>query len=211
MTISPDRNLVWHPGQIGAEKRRHLLGQRPVTLWLTGLSGAGKSTLAYALEAALIGQGHACLVLDGDNVRHGLNRDLGFSDADRRENIRRVAEVARLLNDAGLIAISAFISPFRSDRAMAKEIIGADCFREIYVSTPLSVCERRDPKNFYAKAKRGEIAQFTGISAPYEIPECPDLDLDTCQLSVDQCLEKIFACLRPFIADTDLPPLTEPA
>lgn len=171
--------LVEHLGRVRPEERQRLLGQTPATLWLTGLSGAGKSTLAYALERSLIDEGRACFVLDGDNVRLGLNRDLGFSAADRSENIRRIAEVARLMNDAGLIVIAAFICPLIADRAIAKGIVGTSLFREVFVSTSLAVCESRDPKGMYAKARAGTLPHFTGISSPYEVPLSPDLALDT--------------------------------
>jgi adenylylsulfate kinase len=152
----------------------------PKTIWLTGLSASGKSTLAYALEHQLVDMGKPCYVLDGDNVRHGLNKDLDFSEASRTENIRRIAEVAKLMNDAGLIVITAFISPLRVDRQMAKDIIGED-FKEVYVSTSIDICESRDPKGLYAKARAGKVKHFTGISAPYEAPETPDLMIDTSQ------------------------------
>lgn len=148
-------------------------------VWLTGLSGAGKSTLAAAVEAALIRAGHAACVLDGDNLRHGLNADLGFSREDRRENIRRAGEIAALFADAGLIVITAFISPYRAGREAAREAIGAARFLEVFLDAPLAVCERRDPKGLYRRARAGEIAEFTGISAPYEPPEAPALTLDT--------------------------------
>jgi adenylyl-sulfate kinase len=169
------------------------LDQQPITIWLTGLSAAGKSTLAFALERALIDQGRACYVLDGDNVRHGLNRNLGFSPEDRAENIRRISEVARLMNDAGLIVITAFISPYRTDRAAAREIIGSGNFREVYVSTSLSVCESRDPKGLYTQARAGKVANFTGVSSPYEAPELPDLAIDTSQLPVAQAVAQLIA------------------
>ncbi len=167
----------------------------PVTVWFTGLSGAGKSTLALALERRLIGNGRACHVLDGDNIRQGLSRDLGFSAADRCENIRRVAEVAKLMNDAGLIVISAFISPYRSDREMAREIIGADKFLEVHLSTPLEVCELRDVKGMYKKARAGEIDDFTGVSAPYELPLNPVISIDTSVGSVDDALKQLYKIL----------------
>lgn len=195
MTANHGSPLAWHHGQVTAAERQKLLGQRTLTLWLTGLSASGKSTLAFALERALIDSGHACYVLDGDNVRHRLNRDLGFSAVDRAENIRRVAEVARLMNDAGLIVISAFISPFRQDRAMAKEIIGSRNFREIYLSAPLSVCETRDPKGLYKQARLGKIAEFTGISSPYEAPESPNLEIDSARLSVAEAMLLCIATL----------------
>jgi adenylylsulfate kinase len=150
-----------------------------ITLWLTGLSASGKSTLAYALNSRLLAAGRACCVLDGDQVRLGLNRDLGFTAADRTENVRRVAEVARLMNDSGLIVICALISPRRADRSLAKSIIGADRFKEIYVNTPLSVCVARDPKGLYAQAMLGQIAEFTAVSAVYEAPLSADLVIDT--------------------------------
>ena len=181
-------NLRWHAGRVAPADRAVLLGQQPLTIWLTGLSAAGKSTLAFALERQLIDRRRACYVLDGDNVRHGLNRDLGFSAQDRTENIRRIAEVARLLNDSGLIVITAFISPFRADRAMARDIVGADRIREVHVSTSLAVCESRDPKGLYGKARAGEIADFTGITSPYEAPLHPALRIDTAVLSLPQAL-----------------------
>ncbi len=166
------------------EERERLLRQKARTYWLTGLSGSGKSTLAKEVERRLIASGHACCLLDGDSVRYGLNRDLGFSPEDRRENIRRIAEVARLMNEAGLIVLTAFISPYREDRGMAKAIIGQEAFREVYVNTPLEACEARDPKGLYAKVRAGEIRQFTGIDAPYEPPETPDLTLNTAEMTV---------------------------
>ena len=160
-------------------------------MWLTGLSASGKSTLAFALERTLIDAGKACYVLDGDNVRHGLNRNLGFSVEDRTENIRRIAEVAKLMNDAGLIVITAFISPLIANRNIAREIIGPNQFKEIYVSTPLAACEARDPKGLYAKARAGELAEFTGISADYEPPMAPDLTIDTSSGSIEDYLKKL--------------------
>ena len=163
-----------------------------VTVWLTGLSGAGKSTLAVALQKALAESGRDCFVLDGDSVRAGLNRDLGFGRDDRRENIRRIAEVARLMNDAGVLVITAFISPYRADRTMARDIIGAERFVEIYVDAALEVCERRDPKGLYRKARRGEIPDFTGIAAPYEAPEAPAAIVDTANCGIEQCAGTLF-------------------
>lgn len=186
-------NIVWHGGHVRLDDRERLLGQQALTIWLTGLSGAGKSTLAYAFEAELLKLSRACYVLDGDNVRHRLNRDLGFSAADRSENIRRIAEVAHLMNDAGLIVITSFISPFRADRAMAKEIIGSDRYREVFVSTPLTVCETRDPKGLYKKARDGQLPEFTGISSPYEYPEHPDLTIDTSNDGLDVSLKNLMS------------------
>lgn len=191
MAQEKSSNTVWHEGHIGRHERQTLLGQLPYTIWLTGLSAAGKSTLAFALERALIEKGRACYVLDGDNVRHGLSRDLGFSDKDRTENIRRIAEVAKLMNDAGLIVITAFISPLRSDREMAKQILGEDHYREIYVSTSIEVCESRDPKGLYQKARQGLVKDFTGVSAPYETPLSPSLNLDTGVTSKEDCVHKL--------------------
>jgi len=173
------RNVYWHAGTVADEARARQFGHAPLTLWLTGLSGAGKSTLAYALETRLYDARQRCAVLDGDNLRHHLNHDLGFTEADRTENLRRAAEVARLMNDVGLIVITAFISPLRADRDMAREIIGADRFVEVHVCTALDVCEARDPKGLYARARGGLIPQFTGVSSPYEAPAAPSLRLDT--------------------------------
>ena len=161
------------------------------TVWLTGLSGAGKSSIADALARQLKAQGRTVALLDGDQLRHGLNRDLGFTPEDRHENIRRAAEVARLMNAAGLTVIAAFISPYRADRAMVADIIGAAHFIEVHVSTPLAECEARDPKGLYAKARAGQIAQFTGVSAPYEAPLSPALSLDTGTLSLDESVERL--------------------
>ncbi len=172
-------HVVWHDGHVQAADRRSLLGQRPITVWLTGLSASGKSTLAFALERRLVDIGHACYVLDGDNIRHGLNKDLGFSHHDRTENIRRVAEVARLMNNAGLIVITAFISPYRDDRQLAREIVGAENFVEVYVNTPIEICEARDPKGMYKRARSGQISGFTGVHDPYESPGTPDLTINT--------------------------------
>ena len=188
-------HVFWHAGQVTPEERRLHAGQRPATVWLTGLSGAGKSTLAYALERRLMHAGRSACVLDGDNLRHRLNSDLGFSAQDRQENIRRSAEVARLMNDAGLIVICAFISPLRADRDMARAIVGDGNFFEIHVSTPRAVCEQRDPKGLYQKARAGLIPEFTGVSAPYEAPLPPTLALDTAALSLDECCERLFGHL----------------
>lgn len=220
MQDAPSRNIKAFPGHVQAKDRAALLKQEPLTIWLTGLSGSGKSTLAYALERQLVLSGHPCYVLDGDNLRHGLNRNLGFSDDDRTENIRRVAEVAALMNDAGLIVIVALISPKRSDRAMAREIVGNHRFVEVYLSTPLQACEQRDPKGLYAKARSGEIPAFTGVSAPYERPSAPALMLDTGQTEVEACVTRIMASVRPrllkrsvtdaaeFVAGNDWLPVT---
>ena len=181
------KNIRREQSLVSPEDRRGLLRQQPVTLWLTGLSGSGKSTLAHDIERTLFERGHACYTLDGDNVRHGLSRDLGFSGEERSENIRRVAEVARLFNEAGLIVITSFISPSRDDRARAREIIGGDAFVEVFVDAPLEVCESRDPKGLYRKARAGEIQQFTGIDAPYEAPEAADITVDTGSADQETC------------------------
>ena len=188
--------VTWHDGRVTPEDRRRLFRQRPVTIWLTGLSASGKSTLAYELEHRLISSGRPCLALDGDNVRHGLNADLGFSPADRRENVRRIAEVAKLFNEAGLIVITAFISPYRDDRDAAKRIIGEQRFLEIFLDAPLEVCEARDPKGLYRKARAGEVREFTGISAPYERPEYPDMVLRTDFLDTSQAAAEVMARLE---------------
>lgn len=172
------RNLTWQALQ-PREKRWHALGQRPVIAWFTGLSGAGKSSVANAVDHALMQVGRHTMVLDGDNLRHGLSNDLGFSDKDRVENIRRAAETARLMAEAGLIVIVSLISPFRQERAMARRIAGDVSFLEIFIDTPLRVCEARDPKGRYHRARGGEISHFTGISAPYETPETPDVVVQT--------------------------------
>jgi bifunctional enzyme CysN/CysC len=176
---------------VGRAARATLLGQRPCAIWFTGLSGAGKSTIANLVETALHERGHKTYLLDGDNVRHGLNRDLGFTDADRVENIRRVAEVAKLMIDAGLIVLVSFISPFRSERRLARTLIGGDEFVEVYVNAPLEVAEERDPKGLYRKARRGELKNFTGIDSPYEEPEQPDLELRTAELEPPEAADVV--------------------
>lgn len=175
--------------------KEELLGQRGVMLWFTGLSGSGKSTVAIALERELQKRGLLCRLLDGDNIRSGINANLGFSADDRRENIRRIAEVAKLFVDTGIITIAAFISPTEELRTMARDIIGADDFREIYISTPLAVCEARDVKGLYARARRGEVSNFTGISAPFEAPEAPALSLDTSRLTLEESVGAILRLL----------------
>jgi adenylylsulfate kinase len=170
-----ERNLHWHAGLVSRQERQRLLGHAAATVWLTGLSGSGKSTLCRRVEKILIERGVLAYVLDGDNVRMGLNADLGFSARDREENIRRVGEVAKLMTDAGLVVLTAFISPFRADRARVRALLPEGAFLEVYVATPLEECERRDVKGLYARARRGEIPDFTGVSAPYEPPETPDL------------------------------------
>lgn len=171
-------NIVWHDAAVSSEERWERLGTKPCVLWYTGLSGSGKSTLANAVDRILHDKGWATYLLDGDNVRHGLNKDLGFTDADRVENIRRITEVSKLFNEAGLIVSTAFISPFISDRESARKIVG-ESFIEVFVDTPLEECEKRDPKGLYKKARAGEIPNFTGIDSPYEAPTNPELHLKT--------------------------------
>lgn len=177
------------------QDKERLLGQHGTMIWLTGLSGSGKSTIAIALERQLQERGLLCRILDGDNIRTGINSNLGFSASDRQENIRRIAEVAKLFVDTGIITIAAFISPTRAMRQLARDIIGADDFREIYVSTPLEVCEQRDVKGLYAKARRGEIKNFTGIDAPFEPPVSPALCLDTSRMSLKESVEQIMSLI----------------
>jgi bifunctional enzyme CysN/CysC len=187
--------ITWHRGRVELAERAALLRQQPATVWLTGLSASGKSTIAFELERRLMALGHACFVLDGDNIRHGLSRDLGFTPQDRTENIRRIAEVAHLLNEAGLIVITAFISPYAQDREVARRVIGPERFLETYLSANVSTCEERDPKGLYAKARSGSIAEFTGVSAPYEPPTLPALSLDTASQNVDECVRAILHLL----------------
>lgn len=184
-------NLKKTTSLIRREDRENLLSQQPITYWITGLSGSGKSTIAYALEKELFQQKKLCYVLDGDNIRYGLNSNLGFSLEDRSENIRRIAEVSKLMNDAGLIVICAFISPLRSDRYLAKKIIGESYFVEVYLNTSLEECEKRDPKGLYRKARLGEINNFTGISSPYEEPLHPRFVFDTKNSSISKILDII--------------------
>lgn len=186
-----DRNLTWHRTRIDPEARRAALGQWGAVVWLTGLSGSGKSTVAMALEDRLVRAGRPAYVLDGDNVRHGLNGDLGFGDADRAENIRRVGHVAALFADAGLIVIAAFISPFAADRAAVRDRVPAGRFFEVHVATPLAVCEDRDPKGLYQRARAGHIARFTGIDSPYEAPAAPELTLNTTDRALDDCVAEL--------------------
>lgn len=173
-----------------ADKEK-LLGQRGVMIWFTGLSGSGKSTVALGVERELHKRGILCRILDGDNIRSGINKNLGFSADDRKENIRRIAEVGKLFVDTGIVTLAAFISPTNESRQMAAGIIGMEDFKEVYISTPLEVCEKRDVKGLYARARRGDIQNFTGISAPFEVPENPALSLDTSVLSLEECVNKV--------------------
>lgn len=189
--LQKSQNIIKQDLSITRGIRSEMMGHRPVTVWFTGLSGSGKSVLANATEQVLASGGRHTMLLDGDNIRLGINKDLGFSDRDRVENIRRIAEIARLMNDAGLIVLVSFISPFRSDRERAREIIGAENVIEVYVNTPLEVCEQRDVKGLYKRARAGEIQDFTGISSPYEAPQSPDLSVDTSAVSIEEGVEKI--------------------
>ncbi len=184
-------NTVWHLQQVSKQQRAQLKQQKPCLLWYTGLSGSGKSTIANAVDALLYQQGFHSYLLDGDNIRHGLNGDLGFSDEDRIENIRRLTEVAKLFVDAGLIVATAFISPFAADRKNARNKLTEGEFIEIYIDTPLALCEQRDPKGLYKKARAGEIKDFTGIDSLYEVPEKAEIHLKTAELSVDECAQII--------------------
>jgi len=185
------QNLVRYAGSVGPADREQLLGQRGCVLWMTGLSGSGKSTIAHALEQRLMQKGHLTHVLDGDDVRHGLNADMGFSADDRAENIRRIGQVAALFARTGLITITAFISPYRHGRLAARAAVGEGRFIEVFLDVPLAECEKRDPKGLYTKARSGEISNFTGIDAPYEPPEAPEVPLQTGQASVEHCVDTI--------------------
>ena len=189
-------NITWHEGHITQADRERVLGQRGVTIWLTGLSGSGKSTIAVAAEKVLLERGRAAYVLDGDNVRHGLNKNLGFSPEDRTENIRRIGEVAKLFTEAGIITLTSFISPYRSDRDAVREIMEAGAFIEVLVDASVETCESRDVKGLYKKARAGEIPEFTGISAPYEAPEKPELVLDTNTQSVEESVGSLIRFLE---------------
>ena len=191
-----DKYIFAQPSSVDSDQRSLLKQQRPLVIWLTGLSGAGKSTLANALEVALTEKRRHTYLLDGDSVRTGLCRDLGFSDVDREENIRRVSEVANLFVDAGLVVITAFISPFRSDRELAKSVIGHASFLEVFVDTPLEECERRDPKGLYGKARQGLIKNFTGIDSAYEPPLAPDIRVDTSVESLEASVSRVLGCVE---------------
>jgi adenylylsulfate kinase len=190
------KDIVWHEHEVNKAARSAQKLQTPCIIWFTGLSGSGKSTIAGALEQALFGLGQHTYLLDGDNVRHGLNKDLGFSDQDRIENIRRIGEMSKLFVDAGMIVLSAFISPFRADRRMVRDLVGSKEFVEVFMDTPLATCEDRDPKGLYKKARLGEIKNFTGIDSEYEIPEKPEVTIDTSTMSVEQCVTAIVEYLQ---------------
>ena len=188
-------NVVWHKMNVSREDREELLKQKGVILWFTGLSGSGKSTVASSLEKRLHDMGKLTYTLDGDNVRHGLNSDLGFSDEDRVENIRRIGEISKLFVDAGVITIATFVSPFREDRQKVRDLLGKD-FVEIYIDCPIEVCEKRDPKGIYKKARAGEIKHFTGIDSPYESPINPEIVVSTHLNTLDECVDKLVAYLE---------------
>ena len=196
MTETKSKNIVWHQSTVSRAEREQISGHRGCTVWLTGLSGSGKSTVANLAEKALWERGVRSFVLDGDNIRHGLNKDLGFSPKDRTENIRRIGEVAALFTDAGIVNVTAFISPYRADREIARKAMPEGCFVEVYMKCDLAECEKRDPKGLYKKARAGEIPEFTGISAPYEAPEKPELVVDTTGQTPEQSLAAILAHLE---------------
>ena len=189
-------NITWHEANVVQTDREQLLNQKGCVIWFTGLSGSGKSTLALEVESKLYQRGHLTYVLDGDNVRHGLNKNLGFSPEDREENIRRIGEVAKLFVDAGVIGMTAFISPYRTDRDNARDLLDEGRFVEVFVDCPLEVCEARDTKGLYKKARAGEIKEFTGISAPYEAPAQPELTVNTSDQSLEECTANVIALLE---------------
>ena len=189
--LSKATNIAWHQSSVEREARSQQKGHGSAILWFTGLSGSGKSTLANAVNVALHNNGYSTYVLDGDNIRHGLCKDLGFSDLDREENIRRIGEVSKLFLDAGIIVLTAFVSPFRIDREKARALVGENDFIEIYCSADLDICETRDTKGLYAKARKGDINDFTGISSPYEDPKNPELNIDTGNIAIDECVEMV--------------------
>jgi adenylylsulfate kinase len=191
-------NITWHEGHVTRSERAALLGQKGATLWLTGLSGSGKSTIAFTLEHALVQQGRLAYVLDGDNIRHGLNKNLGFSAADRTENIRRIGEVAKLFADAGILTMTSFISPYRQDRDLVRalHVEGNLSFIEVHVNTPIETCEQRDPKGLYKKARAGQLKNFTGVDDPYEPPLKPELSIDATNTSPQQATVQLLAYLQ---------------
>lgn len=196
MAVQKAQNIVWHAGDVSQKDRESLLNQKGTVLWLTGLSGSGKSTVAREIEKKLFQKGHLTYVLDGDNIRFGLNKNLGFSQADRQENIRRIGEVAKLFADAGVITVTAFISPYREDRDMVRALLPEGNFIEVYIKCSLTTCENRDVKGLYEKARRGQIKEFTGISAPYEEPLLPELVLETDRESLEQSVDKMLQYLE---------------
>jgi len=191
-----NENIIWHLHNVTKDERSKQKNQRPCILWFTGLSGSGKSTISSAVEQKLFELGHHTYLLDGDNVRHGLNKDLGFSDVDRVENIRRIGELSKLMIDAGLLVMTAFISPFKADRQLVKDLVQQHEFVEVYMDTALEECEKRDPKGLYKKARSGQIKNFTGIDSEYEIPETPEIIINTVELSIEECADKIITYLK---------------
>lgn len=191
-----NENIVWHPTQVSKLQRAEQKNQRPCILWFTGLSGSGKSTVANAVESKLFEAHCHSYLLDGDNVRHGINKDLTFTDEDRIENIRRIGEISKLFIDSGLIVLTAFISPFRADRAMVRELVGEAEFVEVFIDTPIEVCEQRDPKGLYKKARQGQIKHFTGIDSPYEAPEHPEVVVKTAELNIEECANHVLDYLK---------------
>ncbi len=194
--MSKATNIVWHEGHVNRQEREDLLKQQGVLVWLTGLPSSGKSTIAYTVEHALVARGHLAYMLDGDNIRHGLNKNLGFSTEDRTENIRRIGEVGKLFADTGIVTLASFVSPYREDRDAVRQLMGADDFFEIFVDTPLKLCEERDPKGLYKKARAGEIPNFTGISDPYEAPENAELVIKTADCALEEAALQVIALLE---------------
>lgn len=191
----PENIYPIYDRMLGRSAKEELLGQRGILVWFTGLSGSGKSTVALGVERELHAKGILCRILDGDNIREGINNNLGFSAEDRKENIRRIAEIGKLFVHTGVVTLACFVSPTREIRQMAREIVGADDFLEVFVSTPIEECERRDVKGLYARARRGEVKDFTGISAPFEAPESPDLDIDTSVLSLEDSVNAVLSLI----------------
>ena len=189
-------NIVWHEGHVQRDQREAMLNQKGVLVWLTGLPSSGKSTIAFTTEHALVERGHLAYVLDGDNIRHGLNKNLGFSEEDRAENIRRIGEVGKLFADSGVITLSSFVSPYRGDRDEVRDLLNEGEFLEVYINTPLEMCEERDPKGLYKKARAGEIPNFTGISDPYEEPLNPELEIQTGSCTPEEAAASIIEMLE---------------
>ena len=206
MTQIKATNVVWHEGHVDRQKRQELLEQEGVLVWLTGLPSSGKSTIAYTVEHALVERGHMAYVLDGDNIRHGLNKNLGFSAEDRAENIRRIGEVGKLFTDAGIITLSSFVSPYKADRDEVRELLDEGDFLEIFIDTPIELCEERDPKGLYKKARAGEIPNFTGVSDPYEAPEKPELVVKTAEGTPQEAALQIISSLE---MRGKIPPLSD--
>lgn len=194
--LEKSTNVVWHEASLSKEARRKQNGHHSFVIWFTGLSGSGKSTVANAVASRLYENGIRNYVLDGDNIRHGLNKDLGFSEEDRKENIRRIGEVSKLFVDGAQVVLTAFISPFKADRQVVRDLLEEDEFVEVYVKCPIEECEKRDPKGLYVKARQGIISDFTGITSPYEEPENPELVVETNLHSVDECVDQVIAYLK---------------